>query len=168
VLGGKSSSNTSDEDRINLAKTELRTHIGIGEPPSDSETPVPFFIERTPYSTRGGAAYQHVTCNEIIEKCSYRVAVYLGMNNVYKSPGRTDRWVGHFLHRELTAFLDFYYMRCFEDLVDFSQAAYFYRVQTVTKSTANMRELKTTSIMDGHYFLDGGVKDSLRSGKCQV
>lgn len=47
-------------------------------------------------------------------------------------------------------------MRCFENLVDFSQATYLDRIAIVTRNTAGMRGLKGTSIADGNYLLDGG------------
>jgi hypothetical protein len=78
---------------------------------------------------------------------------------VYQSPGRTDQWASSDnLHRELTALLDFYHVRCFEDLVDFSQAAYIDRILPVTRHNARMRGLKGTSVADGNYLLDGGAE----------
>lgn len=49
-------------------------------------------------------------------------------------------------------------MQCFEDLVDFSQAAYLDRIQPVTRRTASMRGLKGTSVADGNYLVDGGAE----------
>ena len=49
-------------------------------------------------------------------------------------------------------------MRCFEDLVDFSQAAYLDRIQPVTRATAGLRGLNILSVMDGNYLLDGGAE----------
>lgn len=57
----------------------------------------------------------------------------------------------------LTA-LDFYHVRCFEDLVDFSQPLYLDRITPVTRNTAGVRGLKAASIVDGNFFLDGGAE----------
>ncbi|XTI85849.1 hypothetical protein V2W45_1377750 [Cenococcum geophilum] len=74
-----------------------------------------------------------------IKEGSYRIAVHPGMNHVYQNP-------------------DFYHVQCFEDLVDFSQAAYLDRIQPVTRRTASMRGLKGTSVADGNYLVDGGAE----------
>jgi hypothetical protein len=148
----------TDEDRIDQAKSALRNHIGIGEE-RHPRNAVLFFIELAPYSTSRGAACQHITCDDRIEEDSYRIAVHPGGNNVYQSPGRADQWASSDnLHRELTALLDFYHVRCFEDLVDFSQAAYIDRILPVTRYNARMRGLKGTSVADGNYLLDGGAE----------
>lgn len=47
-------------------------------------------------------------------------------------------------------------MRCFEDLVDFSQSTYLDRIHPVTRATASIRGLPATAIPDGNYVLDGG------------
>jgi len=51
-----------------------------------------------------------------------------------------------------------YHVRCFEDLADFSQAAYLDRITPVTRSTVAMRGVKGTSVADGNYLLDGGAE----------
>ncbi|OCK84359.1 hypothetical protein K432DRAFT_320527 [Lepidopterella palustris CBS 459.81] len=127
----------TDEDRIDLAKSALRNHIGIGGE-RHPRIAVLFFIELTPHSASRGAACQHVTCDDRIEEDSYRIAVHPGMN-VYQSP-------------------DFYHVRCFEDLVDFSQGAYLDRIVPVTRYNARMRGLKGRSISYGNYLLDGGAE----------
>ena len=76
----------TDEDLISSSKSDLRDHIGIGDDPP-SGTPVLFFIEIGPDSSKRGAACQHVNCEELIEEGSYRIAVSPGMNNWYKNPG---------------------------------------------------------------------------------
>ena len=79
----------TDEDRISLAKSALRNHIGIGEE-CHPRTVVLFFIELAPNSARRGAACQHINCTDRIEEGSYRIAVHPGMNNVYQNPGKRD------------------------------------------------------------------------------
>jgi hypothetical protein len=148
----------TDEDLISSAKSDLRTHMGIGEerPPTIE---VLFFVEVAPYSSRRGAACQFVTCDKRIKEDDYRIAVHPGMNNVYKSPGKTRlRKSFEILQSEFTAFTDFYHVRCFEKLVDFSQAAYLDRITPVTRNTARLRGLKGTTIADGNYLLDGGAE----------
>jgi hypothetical protein len=77
----------TDEDRVRSAKSALRKHIGADEERHSGPT-VLFFIEISPYSSRRGAACNHVTCEERIKEDSYRIAVHPGMNNVYKGPGK--------------------------------------------------------------------------------
>lgn len=148
----------TDEDSISFAKSLLRTHMGIGErrPPSIA---VLFFVEIAPPSSQRGAACQFVTCDKKIEEGDYRIAVHPGMHNVYQSPGKT-RIQNSFeiLLSELTIFTDFYHVRCFEKLVDFSQAAYLDRITPITRNTATLRNLKGTTIADGNYLLDGGAE----------
>jgi len=47
---------------------------------------------------------------------------------------------------------------CFEELVDFSQVAYLDRIKPVTRRTVGMRGLKSTSVADGNYLVDGGAE----------
>ncbi|KAF2495874.1 hypothetical protein BU16DRAFT_359308 [Lophium mytilinum] len=128
----------TNEDRIDWAKSDLRDHIGVvAGKERHPRNPVLFFIELAPYSNRG-AACQHVTCKDHIEAGSYRIAVKPGMN-LYKNP-------------------DFYHVRCFEELVDFSQAAYLDRIIPVTRNYVSVRGLSGISILDGNNFLDGGAE----------
>ena len=146
----------TDEDRIRSAKSALRDHISVAKE-QRSRTAVLFFIEIGPESSQRGATCQHVTCEDRIKEGSYRIAVHPGMNNVYKSPGRRCiRSSSKKIHSELTAIIDFYHVRCFEDLADFSQAMYLDRIQPLTRNTAGMRQLKRSSVADGNYLLDGG------------
>lgn len=152
----------TDEDRANRAyhaKSALREHIGVEEDRHAAATPVLFFIELSPYSSGRGASCQHPACDEKIKEDSYRVAVHPGMNNYYGSAGmamiikRLD-----ILRSVADSLADFYHVRCFEELVDFSEAAYLDRVTPITRNTVKLRGVKGTSIADGNYLLDGGAE----------
>lgn len=54
--------------------------------------------------------------------------------------------------------LDFYHIRCFEKIADFSKAEFLDRIQPLTRSTWNFRGLKTGSVLDGNYLVPGGVE----------
>jgi hypothetical protein len=49
-------------------------------------------------------------------------------------------------------------VRCFEKLVDFSQADYLGRVTPITRNTVKFRGLRGTAIADGNYLVDGGAE----------
>ncbi|KAI0868090.1 hypothetical protein GGS24DRAFT_507126 [Hypoxylon argillaceum] len=95
-----------------------------------------FFVERSPRSARRGAECQFISCEEKIREGDYRIAVYPGMNNN----------------------ADFYHVRCFEKLADFSKPEWLKRLEPVTRCTFGDRELKATSVADGNYLVDGGAE----------
>jgi hypothetical protein len=166
-MAAKKEREMTDEDRISRAKSILRSHIGIGDE-GQPRTAVLFFIELAPNSNRG-AACQHITCTDRIEEGSYRIAMQPGRYNMYRNPGKTYQWPSsNSLHRKLTTLIDFYHVRCFEDLVDFSQAEYLDRIQPVTRSSANMRGLKGSSIADGNYLVDGGAEKLILEWKTSM
>lgn len=53
---------------------------------------------------------------------------------------------------------DFYHVRCFEKLADFSKPEWLKRLEPVTRCTFGDRELKATSVADGNYLVDGGAE----------
>lgn len=59
-------------------------------------------------------------------------------------------------------------MRCFEKLVDFSQAAYLDPITPVTRNTVSLRGLKGTTIADGNYLLDGGAERLVLEWKVSI
>jgi hypothetical protein len=128
----------TDEDLISDAKSTLSDHISA-EDERRSGTKVLFFVEIGP----GSAGCRHITCKDQIKEGSFRIAVDPGMHNYYKNPGRAlSQADPKDLDAELTSTIDFYHVRCFEGLADFSQAAYLDRIQAVTRATAGMRGLK--------------------------
>lgn len=53
---------------------------------------------------------------------------------------------------------DFYHVSCFEEVADLSQSAFLNRIHPITRATFALRGVKATSIMDGHYLVDGGAE----------
>jgi hypothetical protein len=57
-----------------------------------------------------------------------------------------------------TCLLDFYHVSCFEKIADFTQRDFNIRLEIVFRNTIPLRGLKTMSILDGEYLLDGGAE----------
>ncbi|KAI0412599.1 hypothetical protein F5X98DRAFT_379642 [Xylaria grammica] len=123
-----STEESSEDDFIESEREQLRVHA--------ERQSAFFFVERSPQSGRRGAGCQFISCEEKIQEGDYRIAVCPGTNKK----------------------ADFYHIRCFEKLADFSEPECLKRLQPVTRATFFMRELKTTSVADGNYLVDGGAE----------
>ncbi|GAW17932.1 hypothetical protein ANO14919_074010 [Xylariales sp. No.14919] len=123
-----STEESSEDDFIESEREQLRVHA--------ERQSAFFFVERSPQSGRRGAGCQFISCEEKIQEGDYRIAVCPGTNKK----------------------ADFYHIRCFERLADFSEPECLKRLQPVTRATFFMRELKATSVADGNYLVDGGAE----------
>jgi hypothetical protein len=53
---------------------------------------------------------------------------------------------------------DFYHVHCFEKIADFSQADFLDRIQPLTRNLTQLRDLKSSSVLDGNYLVDAGAE----------
>ncbi|KAH7129131.1 hypothetical protein EDB81DRAFT_808769 [Dactylonectria macrodidyma] len=143
--------NNSESDPLRINIEMLRDHMGLprrsdGSPPRFTPgVTALFFIETAPPSSRGSRCKLPTCTKGPINPGQYRIALNPSMD------------YGNFMRgREGTA--DFYHLRCFEMIADFSQISYLKRVNPVTRSTFNLRGIKASSMMDGNYLLDGGAE----------
>ncbi|KAF1980359.1 hypothetical protein BU23DRAFT_625635 [Bimuria novae-zelandiae CBS 107.79] len=120
----------TDEEHVEKAKSRPADHISTRDTNHDG-LPVFFFIEYAPASR--AVSCQHPICQSQIEEMAFRVTVY--------------------------PYGAFYHVRCFEDLVDFSDANYLDRIKPVTPENAvKMRGIKATSVVNCNYVLDAGAE----------
>ncbi|KAK2734313.1 hypothetical protein FQN57_001718 [Myotisia sp. PD_48] len=141
-----SMSDTPDDDSLKWEKRSLRCHLGLGpepgDPPSNSPRIQPlFFIEIAPDS-RNGSKCKLPKCDEPILPGDIRLALNPAMSS--------NSW------HESSA--DFYHIRCFEKIVDFSQAGISALVQPLTRNSWKVRGLKAGTILDGNYLVPGGLE----------
>ncbi|KAI1290685.1 hypothetical protein F5Y03DRAFT_401114 [Xylaria venustula] len=121
----------SEEEMIESTRSRLQKH-------SELRTAL-FFLELAPPSAVRGAGCRLMFCDEMINEDNYRIAVFPGMENYYGSA-------------------DFYHVECFERLVDFSRLEVLRRLQPLTRVNCVARGIKSTSIANGNYLLDGGAE----------
>lgn len=146
---GDEASLTEEERAENLLAAErdlLRRHMGLprkaGDPaPRPPRNIAGFFIERAPREAR----CKLPTCWKPIPPGDYRLALAPGMD--------LEDW-----NRGQLGSVDYYHIRCFEEIADFSESAFLDRVYPVTRNTYNLRVLKGTGILDGKYLLDAGAE----------
>ncbi|KAL0943834.1 uncharacterized protein CTRU02_201721 [Colletotrichum truncatum] len=145
------SNDNDDNNLLRLQSEELREHMGLprspgGTPPRyQPSLAAGFFIELAPDSSRGSRC-RLPTCNEgPIIPGRYRIALNPAME-----------WDNFMRGRSGSA--DFYHIRCFEMIADFSQVDYLKRVHAVTRSNFKVRGLKGNSILSGNYLVEGGIE----------
>ncbi|KKK15096.1 hypothetical protein AOCH_005601 [Aspergillus ochraceoroseus] len=134
-----------EDDTLTVEKRRLCRHLGLedetGHPPTNPLQIQPlFFIEKTPDSR--GPPCNLPGCNRRIEPGDLRLALNPAMES--------NHW--------FRASSDFYHIRCFEKIADFSQADFLDRVQPLTRNTWELRGLKASSVRDGSYIVPGGVE----------
>lgn len=133
-------------DALIRARRDLQNHIGLGPEPGDPTYPDPpevlrvFFVKVAPYSYRGPKC-KLSTCGQRIQPGSLRFAVSPGMGQNKK-----------------IRCLDFYHIRCFEAIADFSQLEFIRRVEPLTRSTWRFRGLAASSIFDANYLVSAGIE----------
>ncbi|KAL1869747.1 hypothetical protein Plec18167_007671 [Paecilomyces lecythidis] len=134
-------------DLLEMERKLLRQHLGLGlnhgDPPADSPPQIQplFFIEMALHSSRG-AKCKLPTCDKNIMPGELRLAMNpaMGYGSWYRSSA------------------NFYHIRCFEELADFTQADFLDRIQPLTRQTWKLRGLKAGSVLDGNYLVPGGVE----------
>ncbi|PVH67545.1 hypothetical protein DL98DRAFT_523281 [Cadophora sp. DSE1049] len=143
-LSGISPEATGNEYLI-LATKALRRHLGLAETPGEKSSSSPpstqplFWVEVVPPSARGARC--QLDCPKNIMPGEYRIAV---------NPGQH----GHYGNRSS----DYYHVHCFEKIADFSQADFLDRVQPLTRNLTRLRNLESSSFLDGNYLLDAGAE----------
>ncbi|GKZ16648.1 hypothetical protein AbraIFM66951_000116 [Aspergillus brasiliensis] len=133
------------EDALDIDRRQLRQHLGLGPEPGDPPSNTPqiqplFFIEQAPNSR--GAKCKLSICGNNIWPGELRLALNPSM--AYWGRYRSS--------------CDYYHIHCFEKIADFSQADFLDRIQPVTRHTWKLRGLKGSSVLDGNYFVSGGVE----------
>jgi hypothetical protein len=93
-------------------------------------------------------------CNEAIEWGKYRIAVVPGE----KTLAGVSSAETFSVCVKLTAMIESYHVRCFEELADFSQEDYLDRLRPLIHSTAvTLRGLKESSDWHKRWYLDAGT-----------
>ncbi|KUJ18896.1 uncharacterized protein LY89DRAFT_696307 [Mollisia scopiformis] len=160
-----SSETLHNNDQIIEATKALRRHIGLAEDPGEESTlpkpsPEPlFFIEVAPPSNRGARCKLH--CPKNIMPGEYRIAVDPGQEEYYGrggNPGKCSKFPKWSSALLIQPSIDYYHIHCFEKTADFSQASFLDRVMPLTRNVTRLKNLKGSSILDGHYLLDAGAE----------
>ncbi|ROW00741.1 hypothetical protein VMCG_06464 [Cytospora schulzeri] len=131
------------EDLLAAERGRLREHMGLPRTPGDPAPQPPrniaaFFIEKAP----GQARCRLPTCLEPIPLGDYRLALAPSMNST--------NW-----HRGRLGSVDYYHIRCFEEIADFSDSTFLDRLYPVTRNTY---PLKGTGTLTGGHLLDAGAE----------